>query len=147
MRWLTALLLAFALTGCGGASGPGSVGDVLTGLKAAGLPIGESQAFTAETDPNEQLGRPNGYSGKINFRDTRLEPRSADFDTRDGGSIEFFPPGGGAQRRKDYIQALGESLPTVAEYNYLNGNVLLRLSKRLTPAQAGEYEKALRTLK
>ena len=126
---------------------PETVEAALKKLSAAGLPVGESITYTAETDPNNLLGRPNGYEGKINFRDTRLMvERVTEFDTGDGGSLEFFPSAAGATSRKDYIQSLGKASPLFTEYDYVNGRILLRLSARLTPAQAAEYEKVLKTL-
>jgi hypothetical protein len=39
---------------------PRDAAEVLRRLQRLGLPIGGSVAFTAETDPNNLLGRPNG---------------------------------------------------------------------------------------
>lgn len=48
-----------------------------------------------------------------------------------------------AQRRADYIQTIGKNLPTLVEYDYVLGPVLLRLSKGLTPDQAQAYKDTL----
>ena len=47
--------------------------DVVNALKNGGLPIGETEVYDATTDPNHQIGRPNGYTSKANFSDTRFE--------------------------------------------------------------------------
>ena len=41
--------------------------DYANALKDAGLPIWKIEVWTAETDPNEKLGRPNEYTSKIDF--------------------------------------------------------------------------------
>ncbi|MFE6844995.1 hypothetical protein [Streptomyces sp. NPDC057686] len=102
--------------------------------------------ITAENDPNHMLGRPNGYTSKITFTDTRIpteqtEGRKAD-DLELGGSIEVFPTAAEAKARADYIQAAGKTMPALAEYDYLHGATLVRVSRLLTPAQAADYEKA-----
>lgn len=118
--------------------------EVLTGLMDAGLPIGENIAYTAETDPNELLGRPGQYTSKANFRDTRLAEQFGDFDPGDGGSIEVFPDVAGARGRSEYVQTLGQIFSPTAEYHFIEENVLLRLSHRLLPEQAEAYEEAFR---
>jgi hypothetical protein len=37
----------------------------------------------------------------------------------------------------------GQTAPMVSEYDYVSGPVLLRVSKELTAAQAGEYQAVL----
>ena len=117
---------------------------VLQVLKVQGLPIGESIAFTAETDPNNLLGRPNQYISKVNFLDTRLErTRPERIDVEDGGSVQVFRNEADASAWKEYVEAIGRKAPIFTEYDYQNGPILLRLSKRLTPAQAAENEATL----
>jgi hypothetical protein len=120
--------------------------EVLISLIEAGLPIGDYIAYTVETDPNELLGRPGGYVSKVNFQDTRLTQQSTDHSVRDGGSIEVYPDAAGAEGRSEYIKALGQVFSPSVEYHFLAKNVLLRLSHRLLPAQAEEYNLALETL-
>jgi len=117
--------------------------DVFAALKSAGLPIGAVRSYTASTDPNELLGRPGQYTGKANFRDRRLPP-TKDFDTSSGGSVETFANQDDAKHRYDYVSAIAKGSALFAEYDYLERNALLRLSSKLTPAQAKVYEKAFR---
>jgi hypothetical protein len=109
-----------------------------------------SVVFTAETDPNKLLGRPNGYTSKASFADTRI--KSSDMkDTRSGsvdigGSVEVYTDEAGATARKKFIDETMKATPILGtEYSYVDGPVLLRVSQALTPAQAAEYEKALLT--
>ncbi len=115
---------------------------VLLGLAEAGLPIGEYLAYTAETDPNEQLGRPGGYTSKVNFHDTRLE-QDDEFSIDFGGSIEVFENTDDAAARYTYVDGITKSAAFLAEYHWLIGNVFLRLSRTLTPDEAAQYEEAL----
>ena len=119
--------------------------SVLAALKAAELPIDDSIEYTAETDKNEQLGRPGGYTSKVNFHDGRLE-KSDDFDVNGGGSVEVFATAEDAKRRYDYIDGVSRSVPVFNEYHWLKGVTILRVSKSFTPDQASAYEKALNEL-
>ena len=120
---------------------PKSADEVLQELKDRELPVGESVAYTAKTDPNDLLGRPNQYTSKVNFKDTRLKPDSLadDLDVQEGGSIEVFENKSDAIRRKEYVEGIGKGFSPFSEYTYREGTVLLRLSHRLLPKQAAEY--------
>lgn len=120
--------------------------EVLEELKDQGLPVGQSEVYTAENDPNELLGRPGQYTGKASFKDTRLPPdelAGEDFDVANGGSVEVFANEDEAIKRQEYLETVTQSMPMFAEYAYRSDTVLLRLAKRLTPDQASDYESAL----
>jgi hypothetical protein len=125
---------------------PQSADEVLQELKDRDLPIGKSVAYTAKNDPNDLLGRPNQYTSKVMFKDNRLnpDPIANEFDVQNGGSIEVFEDEDDAIARAKYLKNLTKSLSPLAEYSYRKGTVLLRLSHRLTPDQAAEYEDALK---
>ena len=125
---------------------PQSASEVLQELKDKGLPIGESVAYTAKNDPNDLLGRPNQYTSKVNFTDTRLKPgpTANKIEVENGGSIEVFEDESDAIARAKYLRTLTKSFSPLAEYSYRNGTVLLHLSHHLTPDQAAEYEDALK---
>lgn len=103
--------------------------------------------YTAADDPNRLLGRPNGYSSKTSFIDTRIAGDAVEFMPPDaierGGSVEVFDDPAAAEARRDYIQAIGKGLPAAVEYDYVADGVLVRVSRELTPEQAAEYERAL----
>lgn len=116
---------------------------VTRALKARGLPIASVQIFTAADDPNHLLGRPGEYTSKTEFADTRITGEAGQ-GVAAGGSVEVFPDHAGAVRRARYIQALVQADPALgAEYDYVAGAVLLRVSGQLTPAQARRYKRAL----
>lgn len=106
--------------------------------------------YTEESDPNHQLGRPGGYTSKLQFADSRIPAAEVEFteehDLSRGGSVEVFETEAAAEKRAEYIRKIGESMPTFAEYDYVQGPVLLRVSKILTPTQAKGYEEALADL-
>jgi hypothetical protein len=125
-----------------------SVAYIVGALKAAGLPIAETQVFTADTDPNHLLGRPHEYVEKATWHDSRLPaPRTpAQLEISDGAGLEIFTDPTDAQKRADYITALYRGLPALAEYDYVHGPVLLRASHQLTPEQAEAYHTALEVI-
>lgn len=119
--------------------------SVVAALKAAGLPVGDVKAYTAEDDPNALLGRPGQYIGKAAFHDTRISADVAGaFDVQRGGSVELFASAGDAEQRSEYVAAATQAISPLAEYDYQHGEILLRLSHELTPEQAAEYEAALK---
>jgi hypothetical protein len=118
--------------------------QVVTALKRAGLPIAAVRYYTARSDPNKLLGRPFQYTGKANFHDRRIARAGDTFDVDNGGSVETFSNTADASSRFKYVQAIVKSTPLFAEYDYLEGTVMLRLSHKLTPSQAKGYERAFR---
>ncbi|HMA35114.1 MAG TPA: hypothetical protein VKY74_11635 [Chloroflexia bacterium] len=117
---------------------------IVAALKGAGLPVGRSVLYTLETDPNQLLGRPNGYLSKDTFHDTRLPLGAASpVSVASGGSVEVFADPAGAQGRADYFTNLAKQTAVLSEYDYVQGPVLLRLARALKPAQRAEYQSAL----
>lgn len=142
MVWVLLLLLV----ACGGGAPakllpPPDANAVVDKLSAAGLPVSDRMTYDASNDVNKILGRPGQYVGKTSFRDTRLTVESADFSMDDGGTLETFATAADAKRRFDYVDGISQS-PLFAEYHWLRGTTLLRVSHRLTPDQAKEYEAA-----
>ena len=98
------------------------------------------------TDPNRLLGRPNGYTSKIAFADSRISKTDTDGTQKDaierGGSIEVFPDAELAIGRAEYTQGVLKDSGLGAEYDYLRGPVL-RVTGNLSPSKAPDYEVAL----
>lgn len=101
---------------------------------------------TAANDPNHLLGRPNQYTSKVTFTDSRI--KAADVSGTEegaverGGAIEVFADPADAKARTTYIRAVTKSMPALSEYDYVHGTVLVRVSHYLTPDQAAVYKKA-----
>lgn len=130
-----------------------TVDSAILAFKDAGIPIGEVVIQTAETDPNNRLGRPGEYTGSAQFEDKRVEQLEPipelDLDEPDlplGGTIEIFNNEKDLQARKQYIEQVYEMMPAAKEYMYASGLALLRLEYELTPTQAQEYEAVLNSL-
>jgi len=142
-----AATLLVSLTACGGPTADLDAAGVIEAIAGQGLPVTLTVTYTAETDPNKQLGRPNGYTSKAAFTDSRINAADVagkkEGDVGLGGSVEVFDDADQAQQRADYIQEIGKKLPVLGEYDYVAGPVLLRVSKELTPDQAEAFEAAL----
>jgi hypothetical protein len=146
------ILIVIFCEGCSWAQSPSSkarteslkIEDILKAFKAAGLPIEKEIIYTEENDTNKLLGRPGQYIAKAKWADKRIEqPVSGDLQ---GGTVEAFESQENLERRKKYIEKLGEASSLFVQYIFAHKNVLLRLEKALTPTQAAEYEKVLKQL-
>jgi hypothetical protein len=127
------------------AAPPPSPAVVIGHLKASGIPIQGEITYTDATDTNNLLGRPHQYIGKAVWRDGRVkETGDPGLDT--GGTVEVFANTDDCTARAQYVAGIART-PMFAEYDYTHGSVLVRVSQKLIPSQAREYEKALATLK
>lgn len=111
-----------------------------------GLDIGDVIVYDETTDPNNKLGRPNQYISKASFADSRLAQEDYDGADPVGGTVEVFNNSADAKTRYDYIYSVAHGT-MFEQYMYLFNNVLLRLDFELTPTQASEYEKVLKSIK
>jgi hypothetical protein len=105
---MTTIRSARLLTACSAAS-PGdqrSADQVVADLAAEVSTAQADAVFTAGTDPNKLLGRPNGCSSKASFVDTRIDPTLAGNQpgtVEAGGSVEVFQDDDAALARQNYI--------------------------------------------
>lgn len=151
------MIVLLGLTGCSDNESQNIKGQEMTSeeialkLKEQNTNVGKIVTYTEETDINELLGRPNQYSSKTTFEDTRIEQTNQyldeDFFTEEernepiGGTIEVFETEEDMLKRKKYLEDITSTMSVFAEYSYSKGVYLLRLNKSLTPTQAEEYEK------
>lgn len=125
--------------------------DIVQVLKSKGLPIGESFTFNEDNDSNKLLNRPHQYTSKVSWKDTRVTRQyvndtGAKIEVADGGSVEVFDNATDAQARFKYIQAISTSSPMFAEWEYIEGNVILRVSNELGKTKAQAYDDALKQI-
>ena len=97
------------------------------------------KVYTEDDDPNKLLGRPNGYTSKIAFADSRISKADIEGAEEDaierGGSIEVFPDAELAKGRAEYIQGALKNSGLGAEYDDVHGPVLVRVTGNLSPAK------------
>jgi hypothetical protein len=119
--------------------------DVVKALKKNDLPIGDQLVYTAESDPDKLMGQTGQYTSKVHFIDTTQQE-----DTKvvmlNGGSVEIFENNKDAINRINYISKLAKSEPMYDEYDYVQGKILLRLTKNLPSTHGKKYEDALKKI-
>ena len=120
-----------------------SAEEILLQMKADGMPINDYKAYDESSDENGLLGRPGSYTSKVNFNDISLG-YDPSFDVLNGGSIEVFANNEDCQARADYIAENAKIFPSLTEYDYVYGVVLLRLSSQYLPAQTESWENELK---
>lgn len=100
--------------------------QVTASLQRQGIKTGKVTAYTAATDPNQLLGRQGGYTSKTEW----------DITGDTFNSIEVYPTTAGATERIAMLESISGGLIGDG-YDYQQGPVVVRLSKVLTPLQAG----------
>ena len=99
--------------------------------------------LTEKTDSNNLLGRPNGYISAAVISDKGGDTSDPDPGVAYGATVEMFDSESGAARRSDYIQGILKDAPMLGtEYDYIQGNALLRVSGELPPSVAAKYKAA-----
>lgn len=163
MRRIACLLLsAMVLTGCGAASE--TIASVVPGGATSGAEAGKTEvngpdedatalaerlgakmksatkmvAITEDNDPNDLIGRPNGYVSAAVIYDTGASCDELGSDC--GAMIEVWPDETAAKARKKYIDGILESMPMLGqEYHSLRGAALLRINGTIKPSAAEAY--------
>lgn len=121
------------------AAAPKDAAQVAAILKQAVPTATTITTWTAETDPNHLLGRPGGYTSAATVLDRRTG--CTDLATSCGATVEVFSSAGDAAQRSTYILGLLDQAPMLGtEYHHLSGPTLVRVSGKLTPAQAAKYQ-------
>jgi hypothetical protein len=121
---------------------------VLDALRAAGLPLSNAAVQDENTDPNNLIGRPNGYLSRTSFDLSGGDPDGEKYGIDRGGVIEVFPDTASAAARSKFIQDALKSMQILGtEYHYLNGPVLVRVTGKVKPSTAKPFEAAVAALK
>ncbi|MFE2617100.1 hypothetical protein ACFXA2_26245 [Micromonospora chalcea] len=119
---------------------------MLAKLKIADLGLASAAIQTEDTDPNDLLGRPNGYTERASA-DLPGGDKDGDKYTVDRGLVvEVWPTGADADRRSEYIQTALKGAPILGtEYHYRAGGgaVLVRVTGKVKPSLAKRVEAAL----
>lgn len=121
---------------------------VADALVAAKLPLTKIVVQTEDNDPNNLLGRPNGYLSRVSFDVPGGDPQADQGQVDRGGAIEIFADPAGATARKEYIQNSLKADPMLGtEYDYVNGPVLVRITGKVKPSVAKPFEMSVAALK
>lgn len=144
MKTLAAAAAAMLLTACGAAShATETASGTAAHIKATVPQVTKTITLTAATDGNHLLGRPNGYTAAVVLVDSRAHCQDGP-GVACGAVVEQWPDTDAATAREHYIQAMLKAAPMLGtEYDTVHGNLLLRVTGALTPAQAQAYAAAL----
>lgn len=115
--------------------------DLANAIKAKVPEVVSVITYTESNDPNNLIGRPNGYTSAALLQDARAQ--STDLSNDSGVVIEVFATPEAAQKRSDYIQAILTASPILgSEWNHVSGASLMRVSGKLPPSANDEYTTA-----
>jgi len=110
-------------------------------LQSAVETITDYTVITEDNDPNDLIGRPNGYAEAVVIYDSAAECEDLSIDC--GATVEFWADEDAATGRSDYIQDILAEAPLLgSEYHFQQGSMLLRVAGQLTPSQSETYEAA-----
>ena len=113
--------------------------DVAVLLQAALLPMAPVASYPPDIDPDGLLGKPNQYTSKKTFYDTRIgQP--------DDSSVEVFATTSDRVQRVATIQSAIAAFAQPPEFDYPAGPVLLRVTGRLSADQADTYRTSLASI-
>ncbi|MBD3783682.1 MAG: hypothetical protein IE926_12150 [Micrococcales bacterium] len=102
--------------------------------------------LTEDNDTNNLIGRPGQYDAATFMADKRLGCSKSDqYDQLGvdcGAKIERWATPAAATARAADIQKKLKDYGLGAEYDYVRGNLLLRVAGDLKPSQAKEYRDA-----
>ncbi|WP_422733912.1 hypothetical protein ACN26Y_28745 [Micromonospora sp. WMMD558] len=122
---------------------------VLAKLTAAKIGLTHGAVQDEDTDPNNLLGRPNGYTSRASADLPGGDNTSDKYSINRGLVIEVFPSADDADRRATYIQGLLKNAPILGtEYHYRTGDgtVLVRVTGQVKPTAAKKIEQAVNQL-
>lgn len=99
--------------------------------------------ITEDNDPNDLIGRPNGYVGAAVLHDSEMEMDCEGLGIDCGATVEIWADEDAASGRSAYIQDTLEDAQILGtEYHFQSGSTLLRVAGELTPSHSETYEVA-----
>jgi predicted ABC-type transport system involved in lysophospholipase L1 biosynthesis ATPase subunit len=137
---LLALPLPLILAACGeDPAATKSTADQLAALDS----VSKVVEITEDNDPNNLIGRPDGYDAAWVFHVQGLDQCQDGTRVECGMTLEQWGSEDEAQARADYIATIAESAPMLAnEYDYVDGPMLLRVTGEIKPSDAKRYQEA-----
>lgn len=128
-----------------------SAEEILTELKGQNGNVTEILAWTEDTDVNGKLGRPNEYTSKADFSDSRVEEFATTMAEKlehglSGGTIEVFATESDCEARYTYLkQFLDPSYGAFGlnQYMYKYKKAIFRVSYDIKPSEANVYKEQM----
>jgi hypothetical protein len=97
--------------------------------------------LTEDNDPNDLIGRPNGYTDAAVIYESDVQCAELGVDC--GATIEIWPSEVDPAARKEYIQTtLKANQALGTEYDTVHGSALLRVTSQVKPSRAEAYATA-----
>ena len=146
MRKMLGLCAALVLlAGCGGSDGSADPSDATAQSAALVLrskipTVAALVQLDEDNDPNDLIGRPNGYTAATVIFDSRVSCDGEEPGVDCGATIEQWASKEDAEKRAEYIQDLQSGSSFLgSEWNTVRGNLLLRVSGAMNPSDAEAY--------
>jgi hypothetical protein len=128
---------------------PKTARQYATALKSKLPRVRRIIVLTEDTDPNNMLGRPNGYVSAAVLIDPQGEsPCSGqNVGAECGAKVEVWPNVADAAARIKYVQQQLKQMPMLGtEYDYQAGPAVLRIHGTVKPSIARTYQRAWRAV-
>lgn len=125
------------------ASKPATARSIIDKLKARHLGLTNVATQTEDTDPNNMLGRPNGYTSRASADLPGGDTFGSPADASRGLVVEVFADAAGAKARSEYVQGLQKASHLFgSEWDYTadHGRALIRVSGKVKPSLARKVE-------
>jgi hypothetical protein len=122
---------------------------IIDQLRAAGLGLTGIAVQTENDDPNNLLGRPDGYTSRASADLPGGDEAGDEYSVERGLVVEVFGRADLAQRRSDYIKGLQSASPILGtewHYRTSDGSGLVRVSGNVKPSLAKKVEAAVAAL-
>ena len=153
---LLVIVVLFSFTGCALKQSvtqkeDKSAEEILTELKAKNSNVTEILAWTEDTDTNGKLGRPNEYTSKADFSDSRVQELAETPAEKleyglSGGTIEVFATEEDCNARYTYLKSfLDPSYGAFGlnQYMYKYKKAVFRVSYDIKPSEAEIYKQQM----
>lgn len=117
-------------------------------LERGGLPVENATLHARLDEDRDQLrGQGADYRSRVTFEDRRIDRgtagRAAPGSVHLGGTIEVFHNEDATHARAEHLRTTGSEGRSRAEYTYVNGRTLLRISPYLSENAANGYATAI----